>query len=617
VGWQAGDLCVHCGQAVRRDVRCFWCVAWTPAARFCRHCGAETVDERLFGAARMLKDAGTDRFTVPKMLRELDPEQVENFTRIYQRQGAVVARHIDDLRLCERHLRQAVWSATAEDALVAELPWDAKRLAAMAPPEQDGDEPARLRAIHASSPLPIARTLAALALLRHDDEAALADARAALAHEDPAVQGEAALILAGWRAQTAFNLRGLDRQLAEILRAMPGTPAAVRLAWLSRHDEVALPADARDHADAETAFTAALVAGDRDRLRAALAGDALMRIAAGCALVRLGESEALGPVLTEGPDAVLDELLHTLASAKAAAPALEGELLAILTGHPAARLRERAARVLIRSCRPGQGLRIAELARDDRSIWQSLLQSPAVGPEDLQAIGLLLVRRGRFSMNQYGMSDAAKDGRMPIGFVQAAWAEADGEARHELCRFVEAQLGHRDDEALHRFLMHVVFGDHPAKLRAAAWWSLHRWYKRDEHRGEGPLALEPAAIRRFFGTVADFVPRLSAVLSDHATLKEVGLYDRLAALLGYGDAAIGPELIACPAETLQLVRQLLRVMAGEDYHPHLRSGAAKALLHVAGHPLWRGEVREAVVTLQAAKAGMYELEKLAEATAPK
>ena len=63
--WKAGDLCGACGAAVRRDVRCFWCAKGTPFAKFCRSCGAELVDERLFSAARMLKDAGTDRFTVP------------------------------------------------------------------------------------------------------------------------------------------------------------------------------------------------------------------------------------------------------------------------------------------------------------------------------------------------------------------------------------------------------------------------------------------------------------------------------------------------------------------------------------------------------------------------
>jgi hypothetical protein len=83
--WKAGDLCSFCGKAVRHDVRCYWCAKWVPAAKFCRSCGAAVVEERLYGAARMLKDAGTDRFTIPKQLKEFDPDQIENFSRIYQR----------------------------------------------------------------------------------------------------------------------------------------------------------------------------------------------------------------------------------------------------------------------------------------------------------------------------------------------------------------------------------------------------------------------------------------------------------------------------------------------------------------------------------------------------
>src|SRR5580658_3555380 len=97
--WKPGDLCVHCGQAVRPDVRCFWCARTGPAAKYCRHCGAAVVDHAQYGAARMLKDAGADRFSIPKMLVEFDPDQIENFTRIYQRQAAVAACHVDHVLL--------------------------------------------------------------------------------------------------------------------------------------------------------------------------------------------------------------------------------------------------------------------------------------------------------------------------------------------------------------------------------------------------------------------------------------------------------------------------------------------------------------------------------------
>src|SRR5260370_27316641 len=98
IDWKAGDLCVHCGHAVRNEVRCFWCAKWTPVAKFCRRCGAAVVERALYGAARMLKDAGTDKFTVPKMLAELDPDQIENFTLIYQRHAAILSLHVEHVQ---------------------------------------------------------------------------------------------------------------------------------------------------------------------------------------------------------------------------------------------------------------------------------------------------------------------------------------------------------------------------------------------------------------------------------------------------------------------------------------------------------------------------------------
>ena len=194
--WRPGDLCSHCGQAVRHDLRCFWCAKWVPAARFCRACGAETVPEASYPAARMLKHAGVDRFAVPKKLAECDPEQLDNFSRIYQRQAVVVARHVDDLRFLERFLRQRHWSGELEDQLIPQLPWPDETLAHFAiPPLPAGDELATVRAIQAASPLPRTRALAAVVRLHLDDGDARADALAAFRSDDPALRAEAALTL--------------------------------------------------------------------------------------------------------------------------------------------------------------------------------------------------------------------------------------------------------------------------------------------------------------------------------------------------------------------------------------------------------------------------------------
>src|SRR5258708_3020295 len=126
--WKPGDLCIDCGQPVRREVRCFWCARWTPAGKYCRRCGAAVLEESLYGAARMLREAGTDRFTIPKLIVELDPEQIDNFTRIYQRHAATMHRHVDHVRFLEGFLQQRHWSQALEDELIAQLPWPDEQL---------------------------------------------------------------------------------------------------------------------------------------------------------------------------------------------------------------------------------------------------------------------------------------------------------------------------------------------------------------------------------------------------------------------------------------------------------------------------------------------------------
>lgn len=87
-------------------MRCGWCAVWTPFATHCRKCGAEVAAEHLYGAARMLEDAGVDRFTIPKQLTELPAEQIDNFMRIYQRHAVVVARHVEQVAFLQRHPHQ-------------------------------------------------------------------------------------------------------------------------------------------------------------------------------------------------------------------------------------------------------------------------------------------------------------------------------------------------------------------------------------------------------------------------------------------------------------------------------------------------------------------------------
>jgi hypothetical protein len=308
--WKAGDLCVRCRSSVRRDVRCFWCARWTPFAKYCRSCGAETAEERLYGPARMIKDAGTDRFTVPKMLRELDPDQVENFSRIYQRHAAAVARHVDDVRFLERFFFQKTFSAALEEELVPQLPWNEATLAALSgPPRPPAEDLPAVQSIADESPFGSTRQLATIARVRLDDWKALESAHSLVRSGDPAVRVEAALAVSGWRVRAGWGrFRREDDLVAELKRSPFKLPAAARLALIGIED-ADLVREALASSDPETAFTAALALGDLDRLQAALKGDRLEQIAAGQKLIELGVIKVVEEPIRKSPVEVQQELV--------------------------------------------------------------------------------------------------------------------------------------------------------------------------------------------------------------------------------------------------------------------------------------------------------------------
>jgi hypothetical protein len=128
--WRPGDLCIHCGHSVREEVRCYWCARWIPFGNFCRSCGAEAVSTEQYAPARVMKFYGADMFTIPKMLREMDPARIDTFRAIYGKHQAVLFRHVEDLRSMEPELFQKHWSSELEETLVPELPWPDEKLAA-------------------------------------------------------------------------------------------------------------------------------------------------------------------------------------------------------------------------------------------------------------------------------------------------------------------------------------------------------------------------------------------------------------------------------------------------------------------------------------------------------
>jgi len=593
--WKAGDLCTHCGAAVRPEARCFWCAKWTPAAKFCRSCGAAVVPPELYGAARMLKDAGTDRFAVPKMLRELDPEQVENFSRIYQRQSVAVARHVDEVRFLERFLHHKEFSTALEEELVPQLPWPEETLKLFTgPPLPPGDDLATTKAIEATSPLPLARSLATLVRLRLDDWKALRGALGVFASSEGAVRTEAALVLTGWRVRTAVG--PLDEGRA-LLQATEGAPfpleVAVRMARLGKKDPDRLR-EALSSPNPETAFAAALALGDVDRLQNALRGDDLEVMAAGRALAEMDLFQPLeGPILRGSPE-VQHDLIDSILRRKKPAPELSEALIRVVESTPDSTVRERAARLLCRKLPPEWAMRVARRAGKERYIFQSLLsEGAALPPDRASEVAAFMVENGLFTMNQYGLADAGRRGTIPDDFVPRHFEGADEETRGELLRFAEEQLKARGDEALHRFVMNVLFGPYPAETRKEAWWALSRWYAGIKYASKGPMAISAGAIERFFGSASAFVPRLTSVMQDPATLKEVGVYEFLADLFKEADPEAVPALLEDEGTAHELVTALLRALEG-DYWVNLREGIVRFMGLIGAHPAWRSRVLAAL-----------------------
>ncbi|HXX93780.1 MAG TPA: hypothetical protein VEN81_09105, partial [Planctomycetota bacterium] len=468
-----------------------------------------------------------------------------------------------------------------------------------------GDDLATATAIGESTPFGRTRSLALLARVRLDDWSACREASRLLS--DPALRAEAALVLTGWRVLSGYGRPDGSRALVDDLRRSTfATAAGVRVALLLG-DPAAVPPEAIGHPDREIDFAAALVRGDVDRLQAALAGGPLEKAAAGRRLVELGILEPVEQVIHKSPLEVQRELVESLVSRDLPAPELADTLVEIVETAADATLRERAARVLCRGLRPELAMRIARAARGERHIFQSLLSEKAgLPPETLSQFATWMVESGHFTMTQYGLAEAGRRGAIPDGFVPGVFSRADGSTRLELLGLAEEQLGARREEALHRFVMNVVFGDSPGRLRAAAWWVLHRVYRHDDVRGEGPFRLSREPIERFFGSVGQFVPKLSAVLRDPEALKEVGLYEFLANLFSSANAEDAAFIASGGAAAHDLVRAILGALRG-DYWAYLLDGMIQFLGLIGTDPRWREEATAGLEAL--GKKGNYHWEK--------
>ena len=612
VDWKPGDLCTECGQAVRREVRCFWCAKWTPAGKFCRRCGAAVLEESLYGAARMLREAGTDRFRIPKLIVELDPDQVDNFTRIYQRHAAIMHRHVDHVRFLESFLHQHPWSEQLEEELIVELPWPDARLeklsAAMGPevrttvgPRRRAEDLETARAIHSATPFSNTRCLAVIVRLLLDDWSAQRDTSNLLTPGNEPLRTEAALALAGWRVLNAIGILERYRELVQTLRDCPlRVPSGVRLAMLR---DCELPPEAMASEDPEIRFMAALASGHRDTLLASLRSeDELQQFAAASRLIELEVFSPLGEAIRRASPECQLRLLKAIAKRAKPAPDLRETVYEVAAATAEREVRWAAVGVLCCGCPPEEVERLAEAAQGDSSAYQTILQRAGLPPESLARLGCHFLRKGVFRAGQYGMNDIAKKGRMPADFVPRHWDMADDQGRKELCGFAECQLLEYADEGLHRFLVGVAFGTGSVPVRATVWTALYRWYRRLDASGKSPILIQTESIRRFFGSVPEFLAVYTRFLKDPSLpdlLRETVLGDPVFGFLRYPDPDVLPALAAQPAAVSELADAIAGIARNRAvFGFYLGTECIRFLGWLGTVPEFRKQMRARIVAFQ-------------------
>src|SRR5262249_42286767 len=195
------------------------------------------------------------------------------------------------VRFLKTFLKQRHWSEELEEELIVQLPWPEEKLealtAAMGPevyaagPHQRAQDLKTARAIHAATPFPTTRSLAALVRLLLEDWEAQREANGIFSYSSAAMQAEAALALTSWRVIYGPRIEDHYRELLEALRRSPfRLRAAVRLALLGDKDRP-IPPEAIASEDPDVRFMAALALGHLDTLVAHLSShDVLLRFAA-------------------------------------------------------------------------------------------------------------------------------------------------------------------------------------------------------------------------------------------------------------------------------------------------------------------------------------------------
>lgn len=291
------------------------------------------VDNAHYGPARMLKALGVDQLSLPSRLGEMDPEQLETYSRLYARHMNAVNKRSEEARVCQSFLVNQEFDLALVEELSPRIPFDDANLALLdgGPQGPFTPELETLRAIAAHSPIQNNRLLATLALIRSGSfpygsppwRDAWQAAETCLCAGTPLAL-EAALLYGHWRlTHGATQLRiGLPLSAQQLALDALQHPkyrfwAAVTLASYSIQCSEALRSEINDLVekaltthDADLSLSAAVTRGVPALLvRELKAQDATRGIAAALALARRGAAD-LVPFLERAADEILLALVR-------------------------------------------------------------------------------------------------------------------------------------------------------------------------------------------------------------------------------------------------------------------------------------------------------------------
>jgi len=569
--WRPGDLCVHCGQAVREEARCHWCSKWGPKGKFCRKCGSMSVPPERYGAARILKEMGASVFEIPKLLGELDPELVETHEAIYATHAAAANRHIDDALWLSGFLYQKHWAEELAEELIPQLPWPEEKLKLFSrrQPEKMADLD-RARQLSESSPAEMVRNLAHLVRLRLGDFSGIRHSANLLYAENSPMAAEAALQMTGWRALLTTYLE-VDRfYRMELLEKSPlPAHAAPRLAAMGKKPapEYSLTGEP------DTDFLIHVVDANVDKLTEYLrAPDPLQGFAAASKLTQLGFADRTGALLARLDDEHLQELLSDIVRARKPVPSLHKDLLQLVERTENHRVARLAARAICLSADHATLLRLYDLGGDDHDILQALLQSKAA-PETLVEILWRLVRDERFHGEQWGLDAAAQPGLLPDSFVEQAYGTASDKVRMGLLRLAELQIEARaftPGTTIEHHVMRQCFRGGPPALVKEAWTVMHRVQMRREVGLSVPCELTVANVAEFW-ELRVFLMGLAALLGSWRESEYIGFRDDLSRFLG----SAGPEFFEAAAKYPHECRMVIEAAPSADPYGHVPRFAAQ------------------------------------------